>query len=60
MFKKLGKKVIADTKEVVAEEAKKTGKDVKSFLKPILISFAVGVALGFIIRGASTKVIIVR
>lgn len=60
MFKKLGKKVVEDTKEIVAEEVKKTGKSVKEMLVPLAISFGLGLGLGLIIKSRSATQVVVK
>ena len=60
MFKKLGKKVVADTKEIVSEELQKTGKTVKDMLVPLAISFGLGLGLGLLLRSRSTTAVVVK
>lgn len=67
LFKKLTKKIVADVKETVAEEAKKTSADVKdeivdrvSDILPVVIAFGVGVLVAAIFRKPQTIPVTVK
>ena len=56
-LKKLASKIAKDTKDAVAEEVKKTGGDVKQYVReslkeaaPIIIAFGIGLAVGIIFK----------
>lgn len=49
-FKKVSKKIVADVKETAIEEVKETGKSISQIVAPVLIAFAVGVAVGFLFK----------
>lgn len=60
MFKKLSKKLVEDTKEIVGEEVKKTGKTVKELAIPLAVSFSIGLCLGLIIKSRPATSVVVR
>lgn len=66
LFKKLTSKIVTDVKETVAEEAKKTGKDVKETvgevvrdILPVVAAFALGILVAAIFRRPQAPVIVV-
>ena len=60
LMKKLTEKVVKDVKETVAEEAKKTGKDVKRDILPVVAAFGVGILIACVFRRPQTIPVTVK